>query len=89
MEKRKICKSELLSLRPERKERKMVSTKLRFEILASAGHKCSLCNQSAKDGVQLHIDHILPVSKGGTNEPDNLRVLCDECNLGRSNYYLD
>lgn len=33
----------------------------------------------------LHVDHIRPVSRGGTNDPDNLRLLCPRCNLSRGN----
>ena len=33
----------------------------------------------------LHIDHKHPVSKGGSNTPDNLRTLCGHCNLKKSN----
>jgi len=34
-------------------------------------------------GLTLHIDHIIPVSKGGTNEEANLVTACDQCNLGK------
>jgi 5-methylcytosine-specific restriction endonuclease McrA len=37
------------------------------------------------DGVTLHVDHIVPVSRGGLTLDDNLQTLCQECNLGKSN----
>lgn len=48
--------------------------------LTKAGYQmadaCELC-QSTKN---LVIDHIIPLSQGGTNELDNLRTLCASCN---------
>lgn len=34
-------------------------------------------------------DHILPHSKGGNNDPDNMVVTCAPCNFGRMNYTLE
>lgn len=57
-----------------------------WDILKRDLWTCRSCGRSAsKDGVCLEIDHILPRSKGGTNDPDNLQVLCKKCNLGKSN----
>ena len=40
------------------------------------GHKCTDCGAS---GVELHVHHIVPLSKGGTNDLDNLATLCSMC----------
>jgi 5-methylcytosine-specific restriction endonuclease McrA len=36
--------------------------------------------------IKLHIDHIKPYSLGGETTEDNLRTLCQDCNLGKSKY---
>lgn len=61
--------------------------KLRYEVLREQGGRCQLCGRSAKDGVVLHIDHITPLSKDWSKRLDknNLQVLCEDCNLGKSN----
>ncbi len=33
----------------------------------------------------LHIDHVVPVSRGGLTEPENLQTLCAPCNLRKGN----
>ncbi|MBR4875585.1 MAG: HNH endonuclease, partial [Clostridia bacterium] len=50
---------------------------------------CCACGASpAKDpSVELHIDHIIPWSKGGETTEDNLQTLCSRCNLGKSNKF--
>lgn len=47
-------------------------------LFTSQKKKCVNCLISIKDG--FHIDHIYPVSKGGTNWPTNLQLLCAYCN---------
>ena len=37
--------------------------------------------------VKLHVDHILLVSKDGKTVMNNLRTLCSDCNLGKSDKY--
>lgn len=50
------------------------------EIFARDGHVCSYCG--AQDG-PFHVDHILPVALGGSNDPDNLTIACKACNLSK------
>lgn len=66
-------------------ERLKMSTGLRYDILKRDNFKCVICGMSAQDGVKLHVDHIVPVSKGGKSEVNNLQTLCERCNLGKSN----
>ena len=48
--------------------------------------KCAFCNRQPPE-VSLEIDHILPVSKGGSNSPFNLRFLCQYHNRSRGNRF--
>jgi hypothetical protein len=78
----KITRAQLL--RPAPKYRAPTGKRLRWSILERDHHRCTACGKSAKDGVTLEVDHILPVSRGGQSIPDNLRTLCRDCNRGRS-----
>ena len=60
-----------------------MSPSLRYSILKRDNFRCVLCGRSAQDGVKLHVDHIVPISKGGKTIPDNLRTLCEQCNVGK------
>lgn len=64
-----------------------ISDKLRYQVLKRDNFKCCACGASpAKDpSVELHIDHIIPWSKGGETVIDNLQTLCSKCNLGKGN----
>ena len=64
-----------------------VNLRLRFLVMKRDHFKCRMCGASpAKDpSVVLHVDHVLPWSRGGRTEIDNLQTLCSNCNLGKSN----
>lgn len=64
-------------------ERAKMNSALRESILRRDGYRCVLCGATEKDGIKLHVDHIMPVSKGGKTTADNLRTLCDRCNFGK------
>lgn len=48
-------------------------------VILDSGGRCSWCGTSVL-GVEFEIDHILSVSRGGANTPDNLALACPDCN---------
>lgn len=64
------------------------SKRLRFEILKRDGFACRYCGVTAVAS-PLHIDHVIPKSKGGTDDAANLVTACRDCNLGKSATPLD
>jgi len=61
---------------------------LRYKALKHYGNKCHLCGRSPKDGVVIHVDHILPRSiyPEFALVFNNLQILCDDCNHGKGNW---
>jgi 5-methylcytosine-specific restriction endonuclease McrA len=78
-------------------QRKKLNDSLRRKIFDHADGLCALCGavtrffKSAFDHpftdqpVAGSVDHIKPVSLGGTNSEDNLRWVCRSCNCARGN----
>jgi hypothetical protein len=66
-------------------EKRNISERLRYRVLARDFFKCVLCGKSpaSEPGVKLHIDHILPFAKGGQTTMENLRSVCNRCNWGK------
>lgn len=75
------------SVRRKARSRKNVPKRLRYMVLERDNYKCRVCGRSpaSEHGVKLHIDHVIPWSKGGETLPENLQTLCGECNIGKSN----
>ncbi len=57
---------------------------VRYMVLKESGGRCALCG-ATKQERPLDVDHIKPRSKGGTNDPSNLQVLCSKCNRSKGN----
>lgn len=56
------------------------------DIRQRAGYLCEYCHTSEQwQSVPFTIDHILPVSLGGSNDLENLALACFTCNRQKSN----
>jgi hypothetical protein len=71
-----------------RNGRQAISKSIRFEVFKRDSFKCQYCGAEAPN-VLLHIDHIKPVAKGGTNDITNLITACVACNSGKRDVPLD
>jgi len=62
--------------------RKGASGKLTYEqvvaIHEAQGFKCAICRKPNKD--EYHIDHIMPICRGGQHIARNIQILCPPCN---------
>ncbi|MDS1774062.1 HNH endonuclease signature motif containing protein [Vibrio vulnificus] len=66
---------------------------LRNALIHRENGRCAICKSDLTGAISLgkkiHIDHIVPISRGGTNDPTNLQVLCEACNLSKGNRNTD
>lgn len=62
-----------------------LSKRTRFKVFDRDDYKCRYCGKTPEDGVTLEADHIQPLSKGGSDDMENLVTSCMDCNRGKSN----
>lgn len=62
--------------------RNRLQDRKRYAILKRDGFKCVLCGATAEHDL-LEIDHIIAAVHGGETTDDNLRTLCNSCNMGK------
>jgi len=64
----------------EASKRENISEHVRMYVWRRDKGKCMECGSIRN----LEFDHIIPVSKGGSNTARNIRILCDNCNRSKS-----
>jgi len=78
--KKEIQLFESVETQIEKSSREPIPEQVRFSVWRRDEGKCVQCG-SNKD---LEFDHIIPVSKGGSNTERNLQLLCEKCNREKS-----
>lgn len=73
----------------QNKSKRTIPLGLRYKVLKKDNYKCVACGHGALDGAKLHLDHKLPFSLGGLTELKNLQTLCSDCNISKSNKFID
>ncbi len=68
----------------EKETKEEVSPKLRWEVFKRDKFVCQYCGACGPN-VELEVDHKIPVSRGGTDDIDNLKTACFNCNRGKGN----
>lgn len=64
---------------------------VRYIALRLYGNHCKACGRGPKDGLKIHVDHIVACSRDWSRRLDitNLQVLCEECNMGKGGAFAD
>jgi 5-methylcytosine-specific restriction endonuclease McrA len=60
----------------------------RGEIIARDNRTCYLCQATDLLDADIHLDHVIPLARGGTHTYDNIRVACAPCNYWKSDRLL-
>ena len=68
----------------DKPKRNPIPTALRHEVFLRDGYRCRECGISNLE-TSLEVDHIIPVSQGGSDELGNLQTLCCTCNRAKGN----
>jgi 5-methylcytosine-specific restriction endonuclease McrA len=63
-----------------KKER--IPLNLRRRVIERDGYYCVYCDEDLINA-EIHLDHVIPESRGGTTTYDNLQVTCRKCNLAK------
>jgi 5-methylcytosine-specific restriction endonuclease McrA len=56
-----------------------IPSEVRKYVFTRDKYQCRSCGKTNQQ-TQLHIDHIIPLAKGGSNDISNLQTLCVKCN---------
>lgn len=77
---------EILFLYGFRRKRVSKWENLRSLVFIRDGHTCRYCGAT---DTPLHCDHVVPLSRGGSNEMSNLVAACQRCNLSKGSKLIE
>lgn len=63
-------------------EKARIPTNLRKRVIERDGYYCVYCDEDLSNA-EIHLDHVIPESRGGATTYANLQVTCRKCNLAK------
>lgn len=69
-------------------ERDLLPPGMKHELYTETGCRCAHCGKPI-EYAESTVDHVVPISKGGTNGKSNLAILCKDCNQDKYNHVID
>lgn len=75
-------------MRERIEERMPFSWAQKVPLLDETNGKCAHCGIMLDRYTNMTVEHIIPLNKGGTNDPENLTMLCEDCNTEKSDMIL-
>ena len=79
-----IIPTDFIKNKKEKEIKDVIPPKLRWEVFRRDKFVCQYCGACGPN-VELEVDHKIPVSRGGTDNIDNLKTACFNCNRGKGN----
>jgi hypothetical protein len=80
-----LANNEASSMQRRMGRKQQVPLGIRWKVHKRDGFRCVACGRSPAThiGTILHCDHVLAEARGGRTIEDNLRTLCQDCNIGK------
>lgn len=62
-----------------------------LDLYAEQNQRCAYCGILITFDIpkDVHVDHVMPLSSGGSNWPSNLALTCQACNLSKGSKTLE
>ena len=79
------CKLPLSDEAPERRKRPKLTSDQLLQISKHTDGRCAACGTRDFEISEMHVDHIIPRSRGGADVEANLHLLCPQCNMRKGN----
>lgn len=67
---------------PQQNNRTPIPSNIRWQVFQKYNYTCQYCGKKPPE-VQLEVDHVIPVSQGGSDDINNLTVACFDCNRSK------
>jgi len=68
------------------KRRRSLSNMDRLNLFIKRHGQCAHCEMKIMPGKRWDVDHVIPIALGGSNNVENLQILCWSCHITKTAY---